>query len=911
MYRAWDSTLDREVALKILHERSPETGDTNSGQVIAEGRLMARVRHPNVVTIYGAQRIDGRTGLWMEFIHGETLESELRERGPHAAHALATIGVELCSALGAVHAAGLVHRDVKAQNVLRESSGRIILGDFGTGREFVEGERVTAELAGTPAYAAPEVFATTGGDAKGPISTASECFSFTLRRAAIRCVELRFVRCVKRMPRTIEPRCDSTRPDVPARLAAVIDRALDPDPACRFADASSMSKALAGWQAAHRRRRLPLWLAGAAATALLMGMTLWQRSIRVTSLGLQPSSWVLVADFENATEDPLLDSTLAHVLEGELAGSPVHQSRPTRTGRRCAATDEKGAGIPQLIWRWLMNCRCATEIFMRSWPDVSSQAGTAYEITARVARPRETAAALTLRERAPSQADLLTTTSRLSRRVRELLGESRDSLETNDAQLARVTTSSFKALQLYSQAEVLLRLDRPMRPAEAEDLLRQAVKEDPEFASAHLLLGKALAVQNSGFEAETQRACELSAQTSGVERLFLSATCADFASLDPRLTSKERVPLIQRAASGYEAVLRKTPSYLLAHERLLNMYERLFRFDEVRRLVGLMASARPKSFLWTVRAGMEAMGAGDMAGAREYIQRAQQLPVPDYGSIRDDVITWFKLSAARDAWLNHDGRRASAEIDRWAAEVAFFKGELRRRLDSELVGANLALGRLRAAEVHIPPQGTQGASVLRLRLLLHRGDVQVLRHFLRNMSTGPNEEHKNGEAAQAVLTVRLIDAFIFAGDIKGARRVLNRDRGVLNSWSAMFVEGKVALAEGRVDDAVTSLTLLTQERVPGMFRPMGTLAEAWTTKGNLTEAIRVLEDASRQRAASVSSSFDGAHEWLRIRARLAELYRQTDRAAEAEIVEQELLDLLAAADDDHPLKRRLIANAQH
>ena len=79
------------------------------------------------------------------------------------------------------------------------------------------------------------------------------------------------------------------------------------------------------------------------------------------------------------------------------------------------------------------------------------------------------------------------------RRVRELLGESRDSLETNGAQLARVTTSSFKALHLYSQAEVLLRRDRPMRPAEAEDLLRQAVEEDPEFPSAHLLLGKALA----------------------------------------------------------------------------------------------------------------------------------------------------------------------------------------------------------------------------------------------------------------------------------------------------------------------------------------------------------------------------------------------------------------------------------
>ena len=187
---------------------------------------------------------------------------------------------------------------------------------------------------------------------------------------------------------------------------------------------------------------------------------------------------------------------------------------------------------------------------------------------------------------------------------------------------------------------------------------------------------------------------------------------------------------------------------------------------------------------------MEAMRAGDMAGARENIQRAQQLPVPNYGSIRDDVITWFKLSSARDAWLNHDGRRAATAIDRWATEVAFLTGELRRRLDSELVSANLALGRLRAAEVHIPPPGTQGASVLRLRLLLHRGDVQVLRHFLRNMSTGPNEERKNGEAAQAVLTVRLIDAFIFAGTSKV--RAASEPR----SWRSELLERHVCRRQG-------------------------------------------------------------------------------------------------------------------
>src|SRR5262245_25809979 len=77
VYRAWDSKLDREVAVKLLHaEGSRAEGET----ALQEARLLARVRHPNVVTVYDADEIDGRVGLWMEFIHGRTLEQTLPER---------------------------------------------------------------------------------------------------------------------------------------------------------------------------------------------------------------------------------------------------------------------------------------------------------------------------------------------------------------------------------------------------------------------------------------------------------------------------------------------------------------------------------------------------------------------------------------------------------------------------------------------------------------------------------------------------------------------------------------------------------------------------------------------------------------------------------------------------------------
>ena len=105
VYRARDSRLDREVALKLIR-RVESRLDPIASHVIDEGRLLARVRHPNVVTVYGADRIDGRVGLWMEFVRGRTLEAVLRDQGPFGAEEATLIGLDLCRALSAVHSAG-------------------------------------------------------------------------------------------------------------------------------------------------------------------------------------------------------------------------------------------------------------------------------------------------------------------------------------------------------------------------------------------------------------------------------------------------------------------------------------------------------------------------------------------------------------------------------------------------------------------------------------------------------------------------------------------------------------------------------------------------------------------------------------------------------------------------------------
>jgi serine/threonine protein kinase len=161
VYRAWDRHLEREVALKLLHlsDSAGAIEDPQSSRIAREGRLLARVRHPNVITVHGVEVHEGRVGLCMELIRGTSLEELLLKRGPFSAREASLIGIDLCRALASIHASGLIHRDVKAQNVMREDGGRIVLMDLGTGREIdPDGRYALPDLAGTPLYLAPEIF---------------------------------------------------------------------------------------------------------------------------------------------------------------------------------------------------------------------------------------------------------------------------------------------------------------------------------------------------------------------------------------------------------------------------------------------------------------------------------------------------------------------------------------------------------------------------------------------------------------------------------------------------------------------------------------------------------------------------------------------------------------------------------
>jgi serine/threonine-protein kinase len=238
VFRAHDPQLNREVALKLL--RGGITTIRPVERLLSEARTLARVRHPNVVTVYGADVRDGAAGLWMELVDGQTLDNWLRANGPLGAGEANAVGTDLCRALAAVHAAGLVHGDVKAQNVMRENRGRTVLMDFGAGR--VQGADATG-VAGTPMYLAPEVLA---GE---PPTAQSDLYSlgvllFHLLTAAYpyRADDLEGLRVAHADGARAWLR--DLRPDLPDPIVRVIERAIDEDPARRFSSAGQMERAL-------------------------------------------------------------------------------------------------------------------------------------------------------------------------------------------------------------------------------------------------------------------------------------------------------------------------------------------------------------------------------------------------------------------------------------------------------------------------------------------------------------------------------------------------------------------------------------------------------------------------------------------------------------------------------------------
>jgi hypothetical protein len=277
VWRAWDPQLEREVALKLLQVDGGAALPADLSPLLDEGRALARVQHPNVVTVHGVETHGGRVGLRLEFVRGTSLEQEILRRGALPPAEVARMGASLARALAAVHAAGLVHRDVKPANVVLEPQGRLVLTDFGLGqRRFAAGDDAT-RVTGTPMFMSPERLAGAAATERDDLYGAGVTLWCAL--AGRHPFDARTLGALKSAVRggPTEP-LSGLRPDLPPALVRAVERAMAPEAASRFASANELADALEAASAAPRvapRRPLARWVPAAAVLAIAATALVW------------------------------------------------------------------------------------------------------------------------------------------------------------------------------------------------------------------------------------------------------------------------------------------------------------------------------------------------------------------------------------------------------------------------------------------------------------------------------------------------------------------------------------------------------------------------------------------------------------------------------------------------------------
>jgi serine/threonine protein kinase/tetratricopeptide (TPR) repeat protein len=513
VYEAVDLELSEVIALKIIRPSialDPQCLDRFRKEV----HLARRFSGPNICRIhelYVREDTPGRVNafLTMEFLDGVTLAEEIQRSGPLPWPRASRIAEEICAALAEMHAAGVIHRDVKTRNVMlakRATGVCAVLMDFGLAREVSRPNQqdetastMPGTLLGTPACMAPEQFS---GD---ELTRATDIYALgvvlyemtTAREpfAAGDAVRAAILRATPPAPPS------TVRKGLPHRLDSVVARCLEVDPSRRYQSATELARDLRAFHVGPRFRAGPKYAVLACLLSVgIIALMTWGPVKRLLGPGalISRQGRVLVADFDNLTDNSDFTGVSEELLDKSLSQSHYAYLVPRSAARD--ATVQMGLPDVTRIDPQLARALCRREKYNAFVVGEISKNGTGSQITASIMLPGSTRAMRTETEQIRSSEGFVSALDRLAIKLRRDLGEPEDQIRASHTPLVDVTTPSLKAFQRYSRAADYYRSrDYSQAAAMAQD----AIQFDPHFAMAHLLLARTY--EETGSELDSRR----------------------------------------------------------------------------------------------------------------------------------------------------------------------------------------------------------------------------------------------------------------------------------------------------------------------------------------------------------------------------------------------------------------------
>ena len=509
VYRARDLRLQRDVALKVIRPElleDPQIAERFRREIL----LASKITHRNVLRIHDLGESDGMSYISMAYVEGETLSQRLEREGPLSPERTVETAIQLCHALAAAHEAGVVHRDLKPQNILIDRQGQVYVGDFGISRSLESGDTMTQDGAvlGTLHYMAPE-------QARGETPDhRADIYSLGMVMYRMLLGKLPFDRgssitAVLRRVQQDVPDVRTQRADVPPWLSAVVARALRREPAERYQSASELREDLERQSARAARGGLPrprTLALGAAAVAVLALLVLGLRQglplLRASrkARASRPVAVLAILPTVNATGDAAYDwagAGVAELLRTDLLQSPeLRLIEGARLGRVLDGmkVDSRSAVRPEVV------------------PSVARLVGADRILATTLERDaqglRIDARLETLSGGTVARTESLVTRGAgedaLASLVDELSKGVRDDLHValaDDRGAADQSSGSVEALKRY--AEGLERL-RAHDLEQAAQRFTAALDADPQFALARAALAETESAMGRTKEAETE-----------------------------------------------------------------------------------------------------------------------------------------------------------------------------------------------------------------------------------------------------------------------------------------------------------------------------------------------------------------------------------------------------------------------